>query len=77
MDGHHAEMPAVIEFLPRSGFMRLRPTLLRTARSVARSASSMAACSATCRRWITTLSYMKAFDSSRLARNARAVSQKA
>ena len=44
-----------VEFRSRSGFMRLRPTLLRTARSVARSASSMAACSATCRRWITTL----------------------
>ena len=49
IDVHHGEISLIAEFLRRSGFMRLRPTLRRTACSVARWATSMAACSAA--RW--------------------------
>ena len=48
IDVHHGETSLIAEFLPRSGFMRLRRTLRRTACSVARKATSMAACSEVC-----------------------------
>jgi hypothetical protein len=54
-DSHYGETPRGAALLPRNGFMRRRPTLRRTACSVATSATSMAACSETSRRSITTL----------------------